>query len=129
MEIWPTPKPALKAAIAILEDAFGTTLVSASMPRRRPAKFLQVTRVGGGQPNPAADVARILVECFGPDPATVESMTGTARSALRNAAGTTVAGVFVRGWTAEQGPTDFPHPEILDLTRWQFTGDLLLATR
>jgi hypothetical protein len=134
MLIWPTPKPAVLAAITILADAFrGYAEVSAKLPRNsRPERFVKVTRVGGSQDTPVTDDARILVECFAPDPAQVEAMCNTARSALRNASATTVettAGdIWIRAWDNEDGPTDFPHPDILDRERWQFHGDLCVKS-
>ena len=122
-------------ALTILDDAFGVwAQVSTSLPTKqvRPQRFVRVSRVGGGQGDPATDTARLLVECFGPDTATVEAMCNTARAALRNARGITVnchyasgdvVEVFVRSWDGEQGPVDFPHPDILDRERWQFHGD------
>ncbi len=75
MYVWPTPKPALKTAITILSDAFGVyAQVAAKMPRQLPVRFIMVSRIGGDRPNPVTDTARILIECFGPDPETVESM-------------------------------------------------------
>jgi hypothetical protein len=127
--IYSTPKPAVKTCISILADAFGVyALVSARMPKQRPIRFVKVTRVGGSQDDAITDVARLLVECFGPDVETVESMTATARTALRNAISTVVDNVWVRNWSNEQGPVDFPHPEILDMERWQFQGSLSLST-
>ncbi len=124
--IWPTPKPAVKAAVDILATAFGSYAdVSTGVPPRRPVRFVRVSRAGGSQEHVATDRARLLVECFGVDVATTENMCNTARAALRNAAGTTVADdIFIRSWGNEEGPTDFPHPDILDMCRWQFTGDL-----
>lgn len=129
MTIYRTPKPAVKTAITILVQAFGVyAQVSAKMPKQRPIRFVQVSRIGGAQDDPITDRARILVECFGPDTETVENMTATARTALRNAISTVVDGVFVRGWSNEQGPVDFPHPQIINMDRWQFQGDLSLST-
>lgn len=129
MTIYQTPKPAVKTAITILKEAFGQyALVSAAMPKQRPARFVQVSRIGGFQNDPITDHARILVECFGPDTETVENMSATARTALRNAISTIVDGVWVRNWSDEQGPVDFPHPQIIDMNRWQFHGDLSLST-
>lgn len=122
--IWPTPKPAVLTAITVLTEGFGTyAVVSAKMPRTRPERFVRVTRVGGHQDHPATDTARILVECFGYDTATCENMCNTARAALRNAAGTTVDGVFVRAWGNEDGPVSLAHPDVIDMERWQFHGD------
>lgn len=134
MFIWPTPKPALLTAITVLSDAFGEyAFVSAAMPpHTRPDRFVKVSRVGGGQDNIATDTARILVECFAKNIGEVEAMSNTARAALRNSGGTTVTttsgSVSVRAWENEQGPTDYPHPEILDYFRWQLTGDLLVKS-
>ncbi len=129
MIVYPTPKPAVKTTITVLATAFGShALVSARMPKARPIRFVKVSRIGGAWINPVTDSARILVECFGPDVETVENMTATARAALHNAGQTLVDGVWIRDWLNEQGPTDFPHPEILDMERWQFSGDLILST-
>jgi hypothetical protein len=124
-----TPKPAVKVTISVLNDAFGEyALVSARMPKQRPIRFIKVSRIGGSQDTPITDVARILIECFGPDVETCENMTATARTALRNAISTTVEGAWIRNWSNEQGPVDFSHPEIIDMERWQFQGNLSLST-
>lgn len=129
MLLWPTPRPALQAAISVLQDAFGDVLVSDRMPRTRPAQIVIVDRVGGGQDNPRIDVARILVECWGPSTSVVENMTATAREALRNAAGTMVDDIFINGYSNEEGPVHYDDPDVSDMRRWQFTADLLVSTR
>lgn len=128
--VWPTPKPALLGAITILVEGFGeSAFVSAKIPaNNRPDRFVKVSRVGGSIDDPTTDNARILVECFAKDVGVVEAMCNTARTALRNAAGTTVTSddidMFIRAWTDESGPTDFPHPDVVDYERWQFSGTL-----
>lgn len=132
MLIWPTPKPAVLTAITILAEAFGQyAFVSAKLPKnQRPDRFVKVTRVGGGLDNIATDEARLLIECFARDIGEVEAMCNTARTALRNAAGTTVTttqgNVFVRAWENESGPSDYPHPDLIEFDRWQLTGSLML---
>ena len=132
MFVWPTPKPALLAAITVLAEGFGEyAFVSAKLPaNNRPDRFVRVSRVGGGLDNIATDSARILVECFARDVAQVEAMLNTARAALRNAGGTTVTAddqtMFIRRWDNETVTTDFPHPDIVDFDRGQLTGDLSL---
>lgn len=129
MFVHPTPKPALKTALAILGDAFdGVASVSAQMPRTLPSKFVVVERVGGARPNLVTDSARILVQCFAETPEAVESMCGTVDEAMHNAAGTVVDGVFVRAWGGQQGPTRLPHPDVLTRERWQIHGNLVLST-
>lgn len=126
--IYPTPKPALQAAIAILTPAMSPTLVAFRMPDARPTQFVRVSRVGGRMLNLVTDSPRILVECWGPDVGTVEGMCNTARAALLNSCGHYFAGVYVREWTNEQGPVDFDDPEVTDMRRWQFHGDLRVST-
>lgn len=126
---WPTPKPAVLTAIRILDEALDPIPVSSKMPRNRPPMFVRVSRIGGGQNSIVTDTARILVEVWGPGTATVEAMANTARAALRNAGGTNVDGVWVRAWTNEQGPVDFPDFDVPDMARWQFFGDLLVSTK
>jgi hypothetical protein len=128
-DTWLAPQPAVLTAIRILEEAFDPVRVSSQMPRTRPPMFVRVTRIGGGQTNPVTDIARILVECWGPGIASAESMANTARAALRNAAGITFGTAYVRSFSNEQGPVDFPDPDVPDMTRFQFFGDLNLSTK
>lgn len=132
MFIWPTPKPALLAAITVLAEAFGDhAFVSAKLPGTiRAERFVKATRVGGDLVNIATDSARIIVECYAQDVGQVEAMCNTARTALRNAGGTTVTAddisIFIRSWEETSGPADYPNPEVLDFERWQFTGSLMV---
>jgi hypothetical protein len=124
----------VKAAIDILETAFQTVLVTVRAPTTLPAKFIRVSRVGGGQPNPRFDIARLLVECWADESVggygTAETMGDQARTALRNAAGTTVAtDVFIHAWDNEDGPLDYDDPAVPSMRRRQFTGDLQVSTR
>jgi hypothetical protein len=40
-----------------------------------------------------------------------------------------VDGVFIYAWDAEDGPVMYDDPDVTDMTRWQFTGDLSVSTR
>jgi hypothetical protein len=125
--LWPTPKPAVLAAITVLAAAIDDVDISSDMPVHRPDSFIRVSRIGGRMPDPATDNARILVEVFGTTTAVVEDLCNQARAALRNAASTTVlSDVFIRSWDNEQGPVELQHPQVLDRERWQFHGDLLV---
>lgn len=131
MFVWPTPKPAVLTAIAILEAAFGEyAFVSAKLPRVKPERFVSVERPGGGLSNMVSDSARILVECYAKDVGQVEAMLNTARTAFRNAGGTTVTtaqgDVFVRRWDRENVVSDFPNPDLIEYERGQLTGELLI---
>jgi hypothetical protein len=129
--IYPSTQPALKCAIAILQDGFGAYAdVSTALPRNynlvKP--FVQVQRVGGQRPNIVTDDARILVSCFASTPEVVEHMTSTVGWAFSNAIGTIVENCFVRDWSDVSGPVDLVHPDFLTLERWQVTGTLALST-
>jgi hypothetical protein len=133
---YPTPKPALQAAIAILKAAFivpspfyaTPVAVGARMPNVRPATFVRVDRLGGRMHNVVTDAARILVECWAPDSDTAEQMTCTASGALLNSLGQYWAGIYVREWADQQGPGGFDDPAVTDQRRWQFHGDLRVST-
>lgn len=143
---WLTPKPALLGAVTVLEAAFRLSdgshaaLVSTKLPAHvRPERFIKVSRIGGGQNDPATDVARFLVDCYGRDSAACESMCNTARAALHNSVSGWVIpthrdgspdhenSMFIRWCGNESGPYDLAHPDILDYERWQFTIDLWIA--
>ena len=136
LPFYPTPKPALQAAIAILTAAFAVPSpfyatpipVGFRMPDVRPPTFVKVDRIGGRMHNVVTDAPRVLVECWGPDAGTVEQMTCTARGALLNSLGQYWAGIWVREWCDEQGPVGFDDPAVTDMRRWQFHGDLRVST-
>jgi hypothetical protein len=130
---YPTPKPAVKTAIAVLQAAFDGVdeAVGYQMPKTWPRVYIRVSRGGGGLHPPAGlvtDTARILCELYGAQVADVETASGQAIAALRNAQGTSVNGVFLRGFDNIDGPTDFPDVTVPDMCRWQFQGDLLVST-
>jgi len=131
---WPTPKPGLLAAVHILGLAFSNVVpVSTRLPARNmPDQFIKVTRIGGRQTDLATDMMRLLVECYGLSQFHCEMMCNQARAAFRNSVGTTQSvshngmafEVFIRGYGAESGPTDRPHPDILNRDRWEFQAEL-----
>lgn len=137
--LWDRPKPALKAAVIVLTEAFtasdGSRWADVSTklpPRNRPDRFVVVSRRGGGQVDQTTDNARILVECYARTTGEAEEMTGSCRAALRNSGGTWVYPddsdpIFIRRYGGETGLTDLPNPEVLEYERWQFLGELFIA--
>lgn len=131
MFVWPTPKPAVLTAIAILEAAFGEyAFVSAKLPRVKPLRFVRVIRSGGALQNIATDAPRLLIECYAMDIGQVEAMLNSATTALQNAGGTTVittqGSVSVRKWKPASIVSDFPNPDLIEYERGQLTGELLI---
>lgn len=123
---WRPAGPGVKTCIAILAAAFPTVTVSDEMPKVRPLRMIRVSQVNGARPNPVSSVHRLLIEIYAPH-TVVEQMCADASAALRNSGGVAFGGVFSRGWSGEQGPVDYPDPDVTDLSRWQFHGDLTLA--
>jgi hypothetical protein len=130
VRIWLTPKPAILAAVTVLEQAFGEyAVVSTKLPiRNRPERFVRVSRTGGGQFDPVTDRVRMIVECYARDTAQAEMMCNTARAAYRNSVGTFVEDMFIRWYGDEAGPNDYAHPDIVDMERWTFTAALWIST-
>jgi hypothetical protein len=128
-EFWLPAKPGVKVAIAILDAKFGFT-VSDTMPKTRPPQIILVSHMGGSRPNPAQSIHRLLIECWANKfQFNLEEMCAEASAALRNSRGKSFADAFSFGWTNEQGPVDFPDPDVTDMSRWQFHGDLTLSTK
>jgi len=115
---WPTAPPVVQAGVAILQTTFPSIPVSPMMPLTRPAQFIRIDRVGGGQ-------------CWVHETAGgyggAEGLANKARHAFYASAGTVQAGIFIRAWRNEDGPVNFPDPDVTDMTRFQFTGDLLVS--
>jgi len=125
---WLPPKPALKTAIAVLRaaSALSGVQVGTDMPNPRPTQFVRVSRVGGSR-NVKQDYARLLIECWATSQGGCETLAANTSAALLNAGGTTVSGAFVYGWDDQQGPVDYPDPDVTDMDRWQFHGDFIVS--
>ncbi len=128
VDLYPEPQDDIAALIAILEEAFPGMAVSTRRPMKWSESFIRVTRIGGYMSNIVTDTGRQLIECWALDGPTARGMTRTARAALRNAQGKIFDGAFIRSWDDEQGPVDFPDPDVPSWYRWQFHGDLSVST-
>lgn len=127
MSEWPKAQPAVYTAIAILREALPGVTVGAKTPTGQLGTCVRVTRAGGTRAAINTDVSWILVQCYAPI-TEVEDLCATCSQALSEARATFVDGVWVRGWDGEQGPVDFPDPDVTHLERWQFHGHLNLST-
>ncbi|MCK9468664.1 MAG: hypothetical protein M0Q49_04540 [Porticoccaceae bacterium] len=130
-EFWLPAKPGVLTAIRILAPNQAPVLVSDEMPKTRPAQVVLVSQVGGSRPNPVQSIHRLLIECWlaKSSAVNIETWCGEVSAALRNSSGRTYNGVFSFGWGNEQGPVDFPDPDVTDMRRWQFHGDLKLSAK
>lgn len=130
MVSYPRLPRALDAVIKILSDAHTGVTVDVSMPRTRPSKVVLVSLLNADSPNIVSHVPRILVECWaaGTDRyKTAYDMALDSIQALQNAESTFVENIWVRRFTDVQGPVSFPDPDVPDMERFQFHGDLHLG--
>jgi hypothetical protein len=112
---------------------FPAIRVSDEMPSTRPQQIVIISQMDARRPNPVQSVHRLLIECWLnkalDSSVNIETWCGEVSAALRNSSGRTYQGVFSFGWGNEQGPVDFPDPDVTDMRRWQFHGDLTLSCK
>lgn len=132
-DFWLPAAPGVLTATRIVGGAFPAIRVSDEMPNERPQQVVLISQIDGRRPNPVQSVHRLLVECWLnkalDSSVNIETWCGEVSAALRNSSGRTYSGVFSFGWGNEQGPVDFPDPDVTDMRRWQFHGDLTLSTK
>ncbi|DAZ90151.1 Uncharacterised protein [Mycobacteroides abscessus subsp. bolletii] len=133
------PKPSVALAVQAItvglpQAGLTDVYVSSKKPgaatghRILPGKFIRVTRLNpGGMLNRVTDQAHLLIECWD-DSGEGEKLANAARGVLRAASGQTIAGGFVRCAGEDNGPVDFPDPDVPSHDRYQFTIDLLIST-
>lgn len=128
---WLPAAPGVLTAVNILTPDQAPVRVSDEMPQQRPKQIILISQVGGSRPNPVQSIHRLLIELWVAKSLSVniETWCGEVSAALRNSSGHTYDGVFSFGWGNEQGPVDFPDPDVTDMRRWQFHGDLKLSCK
>ena len=118
-------RSAEKVALQILRDAGFRAHVTP--PRDVTAPYIRVNRVGGIMSNLVTDAAMLAVAAYAADPAEAANMANKAREALFAARTTMVGDAWVRWWKEAAGPANLPDPTS-KLTRYQFSGQLMIAT-
>lgn len=130
---WLPAAPGVLTAIRVLGPDQDPVLVADEMPKVRPPQIILISQMDGRRPNPVQSVHRLLIECWVnkalDSSVNIETWCGEVSAALRNSSGHSYNGVFSYGWGNEQGPVDFPDPDVTDMRRWQFHGDLTLSTK
>lgn len=135
------PKPAVSLVIAAVTSrlsatVYSGTLVSGSRPSEAsgytghlPARWVRITRSGGGMSNRVTDNARLLVECWSDDSVDAEALANTVRGAITSLTGGKFSLGHVRGVEAvDDGPTQFPDPLVPSHDRWQFQVTVMVST-
>ncbi|MBM7280365.1 hypothetical protein JTZ10_21710 [Gordonia rubripertincta] len=118
------------AAHAIAKAALPGVPVS-SIVSNDTARFVRVSRIGGARER-LLDRARILVEVYGstnkgaPDVGWSENAAYTLADAFQHASnGGPWAGLWVSDWEPNS-LSDYPNPDYLKHSRFQFTGTLFV---
>lgn len=96
-------------------------------PKNIPAAFVRVARVGGIARNLVTDSALMSVSAYGKNPKDAAVLAARCRDVLWDARASRSGGAWVRWWREVSGPVYYPEPGV-DRTRYQFTGELRLAT-
>lgn len=108
--------------------AFPGKKVTSEMPSTRPDEFFTIDLAGNDYPNPAFTMPRPLIGCWAKTAERAEQLACEAVTVLRNAKGL-FGGAQVKGMYNIQGPVPLNDPDIQDRRRFQFHGDLYIATR
>jgi hypothetical protein len=126
----PRKPRALDVPITVLQTEHPGVLVDVSMPRTRPAKFIKVSLLTARSPNVVSYRPRILVECWAGGTNryhTAYDMALDSIKALEDAGSTFVEDIWVRCFDDIEGPVPFPDPDVPEMERFQFHGDLHLG--
>jgi len=110
------------AAVTYLRTGLGylAAKVSTAVPSTMPASMVRVSLTGGSRRNVASDAAQLTVECWAPDGPTASNLARRAQALMFAAAGSVVAGVFVRRVESVGGVQSLPDPDT-NKPRYQFT--------
>jgi len=113
-------------AVSLLREALDVPVFIAP-PREVPVTYVRVVRLGGAMRNIVTDSALIGVNCYSQERNIAAGLANDARIILSGSQGTVLDGAGIRFWREVSGPVNFPHPDV-DRVRYQFTGELRLAT-
>lgn len=110
------------AAVSYLRAGLGSLAakVSTVVPSTMPATMVRVSLTGGSRQNVASDAAQLTVECWAADGPTASNLARHAQALMFAAAGSVVAGVFVRRVESVGGVQSFPDPDT-NKPRYMFT--------
>lgn len=114
------------AAVTLLREKLDVP-VFITPPREVPDTYVRVVRLGGNMRNIVTDSALIGVNCYSQERHVAARLANDIRAILRDSQGTVSNDAGIRFWREVSGPVNFPQPDV-DRVRYQFTGELRLAT-
>lgn len=114
------------AAVTLLRETLDVP-VFITPPREVPDTYVRVVRLGGNMRNIVTDSALIGVNCYSRERNIAARLANDIRAILRDSQGTVSNDAGIRFWREVSGPVNFPQPDV-DRVRYQFTGELRLAT-
>lgn len=110
----------LRTGLGVLAGHVGTQVPAARTGVTPPSTMVRVSLTGGSRQNVASDAAQLTVECWAGDGPTTSNLARQAQAVMFAAAGSVVAGVFVRRVESVGGVQSFPDPDT-NKPRYQFT--------
>lgn len=113
-----------KVVVQLLAEDMGLP-VSTKVPKKRPAKFLTVQRIGGGMQNPVTDRAVMAIQAWAGDDITAEQLCFDAEAVLFAAVGVTHHGAMIRHCKEATAPLSFPDES--EQVRYQVLVEIDLA--
>lgn len=110
------------AAVVYLRARLGmlAAKVATAVPETMPVTMVRVSLTGGSRSGVASDAAQLTVECWAGDAPAASNLARHAQALMFAAAGTVVAGAFVRRVDSVGGVQSFPDPDT-NKPRYQFT--------
>lgn len=124
------PHPAVVVAVSLMKSVLPADVhVSSKMPRTRPEKIVRISRAGGPMANMVTDAPLLIFECWAISSVDAENLANLVRAELARSQSKTIDGAFIRWYREAGGPADFDHPDVTDMSRWQLSGELGIATK
>jgi hypothetical protein len=127
---WRAHPPGLKSLIALVKARRPGLSVSQDVPRVRPESFVTIDRVGGSEDaSGTVSVPLFAFDCYALDAGGAEGLCEELLATLKSAQFTSEGDVQFRGFTLVGGPHNYPHPDITDRRRWQFSATFGISNR
>lgn len=97
-------------------------------PPAPPDNYVRLSRVGGIVRNIVTDAATMSISAYGKDQAQAAELANRVRELMIAARCSRLPGAWCRWWVEMAGPSYYPDPDRPDYSRYQFSGELRLAT-
>lgn len=118
---------------AYLREQLGVQVFQ-TVPPAPPTEYVRIHRAGGIELNRVTDNPMISISTYASDPGVAADLANRIREVMFAARGrwlpsrSSTPRAWCRWWKEATGPSYYPDPDKPDRTRYQFSGELRLAT-